>query len=132
MNGLNQILRRVRNKLNKRGRDKVSKSKKTLLSRPQFKGVVLLVKKQKPCKPNSAQRPLVKVRISCGKNIYKEMYAHVPGENNNIQEHNVVLMHGKSVNDLAGINFRVIRGVYDSTGVYNRKSSRSKYGTKKI
>ena len=41
-------------------------------------------------------------------------------------------MRGGRVKDLPGIKYHLIRGKFDLTGLKNRKTSRSKYGTKKI
>lgn len=57
--------------------------------------------------------------------------AYIPGEGHNLQEHSLVLLRGGRVKDLPGVKYKVIRGVYDSTGVKNRMTSRSKYGAKR-
>ena len=41
-------------------------------------------------------------------------------------------MCGGRVPDLPGVKYHLIRGKYDFHGVKNRKTSRSKYGTKLI
>lgn len=94
---------------------------------PQIRGVCLKVFKSSPKKPNSANRSVVKLRLSSG--LIRE--ARVPGEGHSLQEHNVVLVRGGRVKDLPGVNLRVIRGTIDLEGVVGRKSSRSKYGTRK-
>ena len=60
------------------------------------------------------------------------MEAYIPGEGHNLQEYSVVLMRGGRVPDLPGVKYHLIRGKYDFLGVKNRKSARSKYGTKKV
>jgi small subunit ribosomal protein S12 len=60
-----------------------------------------------------------------------EVTAYVPGMGHNLQEHSVVLLKGGRTKDLAGVRYKVVRGVYDSQGVEGRKQSRSKYGAKK-
>jgi small subunit ribosomal protein S12 len=40
-------------------------------------------------------------------------------------------MRGGRVPDLPGVKYHLIRGKYDLQGVKNRKTSRSRYGTKK-
>ena len=80
-----------------------------------------------PSKPNSALRKVARVRLSNG----KEVTAYIPGEGHNLQEHSVVLVRGGRVKDLPGIKYTIVRGTLDLTGVANRKSSRSIYGTKK-
>lgn len=62
----------------------------------------------------------------------KKVEAYIPGEKHNLQEFSVVLMRGGRVPDLPGVKYHLIRGKYDFNGVKNRKTSRSKYGTKFI
>jgi len=47
------------------------------------------------------------------------------------QEHSLVMVRGGRVKDLPGVRYRVIRGVYDSSPVKDRRQGRSKYGTKR-
>lgn len=94
---------------------------------PFKRGVCLEVKTQTPKKPNSALRKVARVRLSNG----KEVTAYIPGEGHNLQEHSIVLVRGGKVNDLPGIKYTIVRGVYDLQGVDARKSSRSIYGAKK-
>ena len=82
---------------------------------------------KKPKKPNSAIRKVAKVKLST-KNIIN---ASIPGEGHTIQQHSIVLIRGARVRDLPGVKFKCIRGKYDLLGVPNRRTSRSKYGTKK-
>ena len=60
------------------------------------------------------------------------VYAYIPGEGHNLQEYSIVVIRGGRVKDLPGIKYHLVRGKLDFTGVSNRKTSRSKYGTKKI
>ena len=94
---------------------------------PQKRGVCTVVKTMTPKKPNSALRKVARVRLS----NKIEVTAYIPGEGHNLAEHSVVLVRGGRVKDLPGVKYHVVRGVYDSEGVANRKSSRSKYGVKK-
>ena len=80
-----------------------------------------------PRKPNSAMRKVARVRLS----NRKEITAYIPGEGHNLQEHSIVLVRGGEVKDLPGIKYTIVRGHYDLAGVVKRKSSRSRYGTKK-
>jgi small subunit ribosomal protein S12 len=41
-------------------------------------------------------------------------------------------MRGGRVKDLPGVKYHLIRGKLDLLGLKNRKTSRSKYGTKKL
>jgi small subunit ribosomal protein S12 len=94
---------------------------------PQKKGVCLRILTRTPKKPNSALRKLALIRLSNKKRIY----GYIPGEGHNLQEHSVILLRGGRVNDLPGIKYKIIRGVYDFEGLKNRKQARSKFGTKK-
>jgi small subunit ribosomal protein S12 len=80
-----------------------------------------------PKKPNSALRKVARVRLT---NKF-EVTAYIPGEGHNLQEHSIVLIRGGRVKDLPGVRYHIIRGSMDTTGVADRKRSRSKYGTKK-
>jgi small subunit ribosomal protein S12 len=57
--------------------------------------------------------------------------AYIPGEGHNLQEHSIVLIEGGRVKDLPGVRYHVIRGILDTSGVEDRTTSRSRYGTKK-
>jgi small subunit ribosomal protein S12 len=61
----------------------------------------------------------------------KVVTAYIPGEGHALQEHSIVLVRGGRVKDLPGVRYHIVRGVYDATGVEDRKKSRSCYGTKK-
>jgi small subunit ribosomal protein S12 len=60
-----------------------------------------------------------------------EVTAYIPGEGHNLQEHSIVLVRGGRVKDLPGVRYHIVRGVFDTAGVADRKQQRSKYGTKK-
>ncbi len=80
-----------------------------------------------PKKPNSALRKVARVRLTNG----IEVTSYIPGEGHNLQEHSVVTVRGGRVKDIPGVRYHVVRGTLDTTGVENRRKSRSKYGTKK-
>ena len=80
-----------------------------------------------PKKPNSALRKIARVKLSNG----MEVTAYIPGEGHNLQEHSIVLIRGGRVKDLPGVRYHVVRGVYNTEGVANRKQGRSKYGAKR-
>lgn len=103
--------------------------KRTDLSRgaPFKRGVCTKVTTMTPKKPNSAIRKICRVRLSNG----MEVTAYIPGEGHNLQEHSIVLLRGGRVKDLPGVRYHVIRGVYDTQGVKDRKRSRSVYGAKR-
>ncbi len=94
---------------------------------PQKRGVCTQVRTMTPKKPNSALRKIARVRLTNG----IEVTAYIPGEGHNLQEHSVVLVRGGRVKDLPGVRYHIVRGALDSTGVDERKRSRSKYGTRR-
>ena len=98
-----------------------------LAGSPQRRGVCTRVYTTTPKKPNSALRKVARVRLSNG----MEVITYIPGEGHNLQEHSVVLIRGGRVKDLPGVRYHVVRGALDAAGTRDRKSSRSKYGTKK-
>lgn len=118
------------NQLCKNKRKKRKKLNKTpaLEGCPQKKGMCLKLVLRTPKKPNSALRKLAKIRLS----NKKKVYAYIPGEGHNLQNYSTVLMRGGRVKDLPGIKYHLIRGKYDFAGLKNRKTSRSKYGTKNL
>jgi len=112
----------------RKGRKQVKKKTKApaLKACPQRRGVCLQVKTQTPKKPNSALRKVARVRLTSG----TEVTAYIPGEGHNLQEHSIVMIRGGRVKDLPGVRYHIIRGALDTSGVDDRKQSRSKYGTK--
>lgn len=103
------------------------KRRATRVRSPLKRGVCVKVTTKTPKKPNSALRKVARVRLSNG----VEVWAYIPGEGHNLQEHSIVLIRGGRVRDLPGVRYHVVRGVYDTTGVDARKQSRSLYGMKK-
>lgn len=130
---INQLIKKHR-------KDPVRKSKTVALQRgfntlknrpsrypaPFKRGVCVKVTTKTPKKPNSAIRKIARVRLSNG----MEVTAYIPGEGHNLQEHSVVLLRGGRVKDV-GIRYTIVRGILDTTGVEDRKTSRSAYGMKK-
>jgi len=118
------------NQLCKNIRKKKKKLNKTpaLENCPQKKGICIKLIVRAPKKPNSALRKLAKLRLSNSKKVY----AYIPGEGHNLQEYSTILMRGGRVKDLPGVKYHLIRGKFDLLGLKNRKTSRSKYGTKNI
>ncbi len=120
---INQVIKGVREK----------RKKKTAVpglgQQPFKKGICLRVYTVKPKKPNSGVRKVAKIRLRNS----KELIAGIPGIGHSLQEHNVVLVRGGRCNDLPGIRYKVVRGVYDFMGleVVIRKNRRSKFGVKK-
>lgn len=111
----------------------LAKSFNVLQNRPKYfpspfkRGVCLAVKTMTPKKPNSALRKVARVRLTNG----MEVTAYIPGEGHQLQEHSVVMLRGGRVKDLPGVQYHIVRGVLDTTGVEKRKQQRSKYGTKR-
>jgi len=94
---------------------------------PQRRGVCTRVFTTTPKKPNSALRKVARVRLTSG----MEVTAYIPGEGHNLQEHSIVLLRGGRVKDLPGVRYKVVRGTLDTSGVSQRRQSRSRYGAKK-
>ncbi|OJD40666.1 mitochondrial 37s ribosomal protein mrps12 [Diplodia corticola] len=98
-----------------------------LKNRPEMKGVCVKVGTTKPKKPNSGERKVARVRLSNGRLVW----AYIPGEGHNVQQHSVVLVRGGRAQDCPGVRYKLVRGAGDLGGVGTRLTSRSKYGTKK-
>jgi small subunit ribosomal protein S12 len=116
------------NQLVRFGRKQLERKTKApaLAGSPQRRGVCTRVYTTTPKKPNSALRKVARVRLT---NQF-EVTAYIPGEGHNLQEHSIVLIRGGRVKDLPGVRYHIIRGVLDTSGVADRKQSRSKYGAK--
>ena len=118
---ISQLIRYRRRRKHKRSKSPA------LTSCPQRRGVCLQVKTMTPKKPNSALRKIARVRLS----NKVEVTSYIPGEGHNLQEHSIVLVRGGRVKDLPGVRYHIVRGTLDTSGVANRKKSRSKYGAKR-
>jgi small subunit ribosomal protein S12 len=94
---------------------------------PFIKGVCVSVRTMTPKKPNSALRKVARVRLQ----NKQEVLAYIPGEGHNLQEHSVVLLKAGRRPDLPGVNYKVVRGVFDASAVDARRQARSVYGAKK-
>lgn len=110
-------LRKNFNSLNKRVKE---------LPSPFKRGVCTIVKVMTPKKPNSALRKVARVKLS----NQVEVTAYIPGIGHELAEHSVVMVRGGRVKDLPGVKYHIVRGVLDTSGVKNRKKSRSRYGAK--
>nr|BDC46268.1 ribosomal protein S12 [Dioon spinulosum] len=111
------------------GREKKRRTDRTRASDkcPQKQGVRPRVPTGTPKKPNPAPRKIAKVRLSNRHDIF----AYIPGEGHNLQEHPMVSIRGGRVKDSPGAKFHRIRGVKDLLGTPGRKRGRSKYGAKR-
>jgi small subunit ribosomal protein S12 len=133
MSTINQLVKKGRTR--QRGRSKtiaLGRGFNSLQNRPTYynapfkRGVCTRVTTKTPRKPNSAIRKIARVRLSNG----MEITAYIPGEGHTLQEHSVVLVRGGRVKDI-GVNYTVVRGKLDATGVDKRRRGRSRYGAKK-
>lgn len=131
---INQLVRKPRKSAAKKSKSPhLARIQNTLKTRyiaqnsPLKRGVCVKVTTKTPKKPNSALRKVARVRLSNG----HEVWAYIPGEGHNLQEHAVVLIRGGRVPDLPGVRYHIVRGALDLQGVSGRKQRRSKYGTKK-
>ncbi|KAL0406716.1 UNVERIFIED_CONTAM: Ribosomal protein S12, mitochondrial [Sesamum latifolium] len=97
------------NQLIRHGREEKRRTDRTraLDQCPQKEGVCPRVSTRTPKKPNSALRKIAKVQLSNKHDIF----AHIPGEGHNSQEHSKVLIRGGRVKDLPGVKSHCIRGV---------------------
>jgi small subunit ribosomal protein S12 len=77
-----------------------------------------------PKKPNSAMRHVAKVKL------YRKprITARIPGIGFGVAKFNRVLVRGGRANDLPGVSYSLVRGVYDFPSLYGKKKSRSFYG----
>jgi small subunit ribosomal protein S12 len=98
--------------------------KELLKKCPQVKGIITKVVTMSPKKPNSAMRHVAKVKLNNGLRVT----ARVPGIGYICSRYNRVLVTGGRANDLPGVGYTLIRGVYDFSPVVSKKSRRSVYG----
>ena len=132
---INQLVRGIRKKKKRKSRSPALQVRMNSLTNrfitgtpsPQKRGVCVQVRTMTPKKPNSALRKIARVRLTNG----MEVTAYIPGEGHSLQEHSVVLLRGGRVPDLPGVRYHIVRGQQDTDGVADRKTSRSKYGSKK-
>ncbi|PJA92523.1 MAG: 30S ribosomal protein S12 [Candidatus Komeilibacteria bacterium CG_4_9_14_3_um_filter_37_5] len=133
---ISQLLRRPRTISKRKSKtpamrlvqDTLHRRKREIATGAPFKrGVCVKVTTMTPKKPNSALRKIARVRLSNG----MEVTAYIPGEGHNLQEHSIVMIRGGKVRDLPGVRYHIVRGVFDTQGVTNRKKSRSLYGARR-
>lgn len=97
-----------------------------LRGNPQLKGIVLKLVIRTPKKPNSALRHAIRVKL------YKNLLGvtvRIPGIGYLPTRYNRVLVRGGRANDVPGIRYTAIRGVYDFTALFYKQKRRSIYGT---
>ena len=119
---IQQLVRSRRIQINKKTKSPA------LVNCPQRRGVCTRVYTTTPKKPNSAIRKVARVRLTSG----FEVTAYIPGEGHKLQEYSTVMIRGGRVKDLPGIKYHLVRGKLDFSGLKERKTSRSKYGTKRM
>ena len=133
---INQLIKRPRRALKTKSKstamqmvqNTIERYKKIMPKGAAFKrGVCVKVTTMTPKKPNSALRKIARVRLSNG----LEVTAYIPGVGHNLQEHSIVMIRGGRVKDLPGVRYHIVRGVYDTQGVADRRRGRSLYGNKR-
>lgn len=131
---VNQLIKKHRQKRVKKSRAAALKVSFNAIKRryvetnnPLKRGVCTIVRTMTPRKPNSALRKVARVRLS----NKAEVTAYIQGIGHNLAEHSIVLVRGGRVKDLAGVKYHIVRGKFDTAGVANRTTSRSKYGSKR-
>lgn len=130
---INQLARKSRaSKANKSKTGALQLGFNSIKNQPNYynspfkRGVCTRVTTKTPRKPNSAIRKIARVRLSNG----QEITAYIPGIGHTLQEHSVVLVRGGRVKDI-GVQYTIVRGKYDATGVDARRRGRSRYGAKR-
>ncbi|MFA9289216.1 MAG: 30S ribosomal protein S12 [Weeksellaceae bacterium] len=131
---INQLIRKSRSKKIRKSRASALKTVYNAVKRryvdtdgPMKRGVCTVVRTMTPKKPNSALRKVARVRLS----NRTEITAYIQGIGHNLAEHSIVLVRGGRVKDLPGVKYHIVRNKFDTAGTQDRKTSRSKYGTKK-
>lgn len=89
-------------------------------------GVVRKVFEQKPKKPNSAKRNVIKVQLKTGKIIT----CHVPGISHSLSKFSSVWVRGGRTQDLIGVRYKAVRCKGNLKGVFGRISRKTKFGYK--
>jgi small subunit ribosomal protein S12 len=91
---------------------------------PQVKGIVTRVVTMSPKKPNSAVRHVAKINLTNKLRVT----ARLPGRGYLCAKYNRILVRGGRANDLPGVGYSAIRGVYDFSPVVGKRKRRSLYG----
>lgn len=121
MSTANQVKKDIRLK------KKPHKSAPALERCPQVRGSIVRVRILTPKKPNSARRPVAKVKLV----NRRRATAHIPGIGHLLKRHSDVLIRGGGARDLPGVQYSCCRGVYDLNGVVKKRRRRSIYGVQK-
>lgn len=99
---------------------------------PMRRGVIYKIAVMSPRKPNSARRTYAKLRLTFSG---KRVFAKIPGIGPHfLQAHSVVMVRGHGPKDTPGVNYHLIRGLYDfdRLEIFGRRNRRSKFGVKKF
>ena len=120
MSTVHQLIKSKSKRIYKKKKNKVPALKKC----PQKRAVVVKVYIEKPKKPNSARRKCIKVKLSTGRVVS----AYIPGIGHTLTKHSVVLIRGGRAQDLIGVKYKPIRGIFDCRPVQGRVTRRSKFG----
>lgn len=91
---------------------------------PQAKGIVTRVVTMSPKKPNSAIRHVAKINL----NNNLRLTARLPGKGYLCSKYNRILVEGGRANDLPGVGYTAVRGVFDFSPVVGKIKRRSVYG----
>jgi small subunit ribosomal protein S12 len=94
---------------------------------PFARGLVARVVIMNPKKPNSAMRHVAKVKLYSKPRVT----ARIPGSGFGVARFNRVLVRGGRANDLPGVGYSLVRGVYDFSPLFGKKKSRSFYGVER-
>mgnify|MGYP006108080713 FL=1 len=73
-----------------------------------------------PKKPNSAVRHIAKVTLTS----LRRLIARIPGIGYICSKYNRVLVNGGRANDLPGVGYSLVRGVYDFSPVISKKKAK--------
>lgn len=98
---------------------------------PLRKGIIYKIAVMSPRKPNSARRTFAKVRLVFNG---RRLFAKIPGIGDHfLQAHSLVMVRGHGPKDSPGINYHLIRGLYDfdKLETYGRRKRRSKFGVQR-
>jgi small subunit ribosomal protein S12 len=93
---------------------------------PQRKGVVQRIYQESPKKPNSAKRKVAKVKLTTGRVVQ----CYIPGEGHSLNKYSVILVRGGRAQDLIGVRYKPIFGLFDCKTPPRKTTRRSKYGIK--
>lgn len=110
---------------------RISRRRKSLVpaleQSPMKKATVLRTFEQAPKKPNSARRKVARVKI---KSSGRMVTCHIPGEGHNLTKHSTVMIRGGRCQDLIGVRYKPIRGLFSFEPLHSRVTRKSKYGVK--